>query len=110
MAAFRKSRTIPLSAPHLRVSRFDWTGGRQGPIFGPFRAWPPMGPPLLNGRYMTGKVLGVGGFGITYLGYDLTLEIKVAVKVKEILTLNARYPPSSYPPPVHEPLPCRLPD
>ena len=39
----------------------------------------PMGA-LLNGRYMTGKVLGVGGFGITYLGYDLTLEIKVAVK------------------------------
>ena len=27
-----------------------------------------------------GKVLGVGGFGITYLGYDLVLEIKVAVK------------------------------
>lgn len=35
---------------------------------------------ILNGRYMTGKVLGVGGFGITYLGYDLTLEIKVAIK------------------------------
>ena len=35
---------------------------------------------LLNGRYMLGKVLGIGGFGITYLGYDLTLEIKVAVK------------------------------
>ena len=35
---------------------------------------------LLNGRYMLGKVLGVGGFGITYLGYDLTLEIKVAIK------------------------------
>src|SRR5699024_11713668 len=44
----------------------------------PFLALP-MGA-LLNGRYMTGKVLGVGGFGITYLGYDLTLEIKVAVK------------------------------
>ena len=29
---------------------------------------------------MVGKVLGVGGFGITYLGYDLTLEIKVAIK------------------------------
>ena len=40
----------------------------------PFLALP-MGA-LLNGRYMTGKVLGVGGFGITYLGYDLTLEIK----------------------------------
>ena len=35
---------------------------------------------ILNGRYMTGKVLGVGGFGITYLGYDLSLEIKVAIK------------------------------
>ena len=35
---------------------------------------------LLNGRYMLGKVLGIGGFGITYLGYDLTLEITVAIK------------------------------
>ena len=29
---------------------------------------------------MTGKVLGIGGFGITYLGYDLTLDIRVAIK------------------------------
>ena len=35
---------------------------------------------ILNGRYMTGKVLGMGGFGITYLGYDLTLQIRVAIK------------------------------
>lgn len=35
---------------------------------------------VLGGRYMTGKVLGMGGFGITYLGFDLTLEIKVAIK------------------------------
>lgn len=35
---------------------------------------------ILNGRYVTGKVLGVGGFGITYLGFDLTLEIRVAIK------------------------------
>lgn len=47
---------------------------------------------LLNGRYMLGKVLGVGGFGITYLGYDLTLEIKVAIKEympSSIATRNA---------------------
>ena len=47
---------------------------------------------LLNGRYMLGKVLGVGGFGITYLGFDLTLEIKVAIKEympSSIATRNA---------------------
>ena len=35
---------------------------------------------VLQGRYLMGRVLGVGGFGITYLGYDQVLEIKVAVK------------------------------
>ena len=35
---------------------------------------------IVNGRYMLEKVLGIGGFGITYLAYDLTLEIKVAIK------------------------------
>lgn len=44
----------------------------------PFLALP-MGT-VLRGRYVMGKVLGVGGFGITYLGYDLVLEITVAVK------------------------------
>ena len=35
---------------------------------------------ILNGRYLTGKVLGEGGFGIVYLGYDLSMEIIVAIK------------------------------
>lgn len=35
---------------------------------------------ILRGRYLTGRVLGQGGFGITYIGYDLTLDIKVAIK------------------------------
>ena len=35
---------------------------------------------LQGGKYKIETVLGQGGFGITYLGYDLTLEIKVAVK------------------------------
>ena len=35
---------------------------------------------LLDDRYMIGGVLGKGGFGITYLAYDIKLEKRIAVK------------------------------
>ncbi len=35
---------------------------------------------ILNGRYMIGKVLGEGGFGITYIGWNLNLDMPIAIK------------------------------
>ncbi len=35
---------------------------------------------ILADRYLLGRVLGEGGFGITYIGCDTRLELRVAVK------------------------------
>ena len=35
---------------------------------------------MLQKRYIVGRVIGKGGFGITYLAYDTKLERKVAIK------------------------------
>ena len=40
----------------------------------------PHGSKLFHGKYLVGRVLGEGGFGITYIGLDLTLLIAVAIK------------------------------
>ncbi len=35
---------------------------------------------LCNGKYIVGKAIGEGGFGITYIGRDTNLELRVAIK------------------------------
>lgn len=40
----------------------------------------PAGTYLEQGKYYIERVLGDGGFGITYLGYDVKLQRKVAIK------------------------------
>lgn len=48
----------------------------------------PMTP--LNGRYMLGRTLGIGGFGITYIALDLHLQVVVAIKELYLKKLSFR--------------------
>ncbi len=45
---------------------------------------------IIGNRYIVGKAIGNGGFGITYVGYDLTLNRKCAIKEYYPKSLAAR--------------------
>ena len=55
------------------------------PVCGYQKGTPPkesyhLKPGTLLRKYLIGRVLGYGGFGVTYLGYDTQFDIRVAIK------------------------------
>ena len=47
---------------------------------------------LLNGRYLIGRTLGSGGFGNTYLAFELNLQSKLAIKEYMPYGIALRHP------------------
>lgn len=47
---------------------------------------------VLHGKYLLGRVLGIGGFGITYIGLDINLRVKLAIKEYYPRHIAARVP------------------
>ena len=50
----------------------------------------------LSDRYLIGGVIGKGGFGITYLGYDLRLNTRIAVKEYYPVGMAVRVPGATH--------------
>ncbi len=63
-----------------------------GSVRGEYQPEPHHLPPMtiLHGRYLLGRVLGEGGFGITYIAYDLQRDQRVAVKELFIVGRQSR--------------------
>lgn len=51
---------------------------------------------ILHDRYIVGKALGYGGFGVTYIGWDALLETKIAIKEFLPSEFSTRMPGVSY--------------
>ncbi|UNC91462.1 serine/threonine-protein kinase [Candidatus Contubernalis alkaliaceticus] len=72
---------------HLCLGCFEEKGDAPGcPHCGFVEGTPPESPvhltpgTILNEKYLIGRALGQGGFGITYLSWDINLNLKLAIK------------------------------
>ena len=87
---------------HLCMGCMEDRGNNQiCPVCGWVEGTPPESPvhmparTLLNEKYLLGRVLGQGGFGITYLAWDIYLDRKLAIKEYFPRELVFRDPDSS---------------
>lgn len=64
----------PLHDPQERCSVCGWDNRRR--VNGEGR----LEQMMLKGQYLVGRALGRGGFGVTYMGFDLNLNRRVAIK------------------------------
>ncbi len=72
---------------HLCLGCFEKKGeAAECPNCGFIEGTPPESPvhlapgTVLNEKYLIGRVLGQGGFGITYLSWDMNLNLKLTIK------------------------------
>ena len=65
-------------SPLSGQNRCPGCGFEPGSYAPPPHHLPPM--TILDGKYLVGCAMGEGGFGITYMGWDLQLQARVAVK------------------------------
>ncbi len=93
------SRVTPQGGAKPR--KYPLRAGEQCPVcgltWGTYLPAPHHLPPgsILSDRYLVGRVLGEGGFGITYIGCDLRLEMKVAIKEYFPADLASRFASNS---------------
>ena len=72
-------RICPYCMHHLKEDGSCPCCGKKAEGYQPASHHLPPGS-ILQSRYVVGRVLGEGGFGITYLGMDANLQRRVAVK------------------------------
>lgn len=70
MGCMRIRETEEQICPHC-----GYAEGAESVDYGQLQPWT-----ILGGKYLVGKSLGDGGFGITYIGMEIDLEQRVAIK------------------------------